>query len=535
MSNRLAAFIIFVLSLSLYLPSIHNRFAYDDFVIIEVNERVHDLAHIDEILTGTYWADDGLGLYRPIASLSYAVDWTLSHGRPGWFHFVNSLWNAFTCVVLFLLLVAFVPQAAALAATLIYAAHPVHVEAVANVVGRAEVMAAFFTLCAMLIWQRSDPEQPLPRRRLAGVAALYVLALGSKENAIMLPALLALVDVARGVLRPDNITAWFRRHRAPVIVLGLLAAVYMVIRQMIVGSIGPELVDPTLDVANTTFTRINTAMQAWPIVARLLFYPRLLLSDYGPRITMPMPAPTLQSMLGLAMFLALALGGLLAWERGRARLAFVLLFMPVSLLPVSNIILPIGVLVSERGLYLASVALAAAIAFLADHYRERRHVRSILATSTIAVLALFSARTLIRIPEWKTTTSIFDALRRDRPDNFRGQWHLSRVAVDRKENQLALQRFQHTLEIWPYRERVTVEAAVFAAHAGALTFARDVSTFAMQRWPENMDLVRVHAGVALDLADTATARTTIEHGLRVEPADTILLKMRAAIMPRTQK
>src|SRR5690606_33267473 len=106
--------------------------------VIQLDTRIHSLANAPSFFVSGYWADADLALYRPLTTLSFAVDWAISGGSPAWFLFVNAAWNAAACVLAFLLLHRFAGMAPAFLAALLFAAHPVHVEAVANVVGRAE-------------------------------------------------------------------------------------------------------------------------------------------------------------------------------------------------------------------------------------------------------------------------------------------------------------------------------------------------------------------------------------------------------------
>ena len=528
MRPRLAASIVVLVAVVVWLPSVRNGFAYDDHVVIRLNDRLHDLSRAHLIFAQSYWPDASLGLYRPIASLSYAVDWAISGGQPLWFHIMNVVWNAAASLLVFALLLAFVPATAALIGALIFAVHPVHVEAVANIVGRAELMAAAFSIAALLLWLDARTAT-LSARRITAVAACYALSMMSKESAVMLPALIALADAARGTLRPDNLLAWLRTHARSFIVLAATGVAFIVARTLVLQELGPQRVDPTLDVASAFDDRVRTALQAWPHIIRLLVYPRTLLSDYGPRIIMPALSLNLLSLIGGVILVTLVAGGIWAWLRGRGRIAFVLLFLPVALLPVSNLIIPIGVLVAERALYLPSLAAAAAAAFAAAHFAADRRTRAATLAVALVVVALFTARTIDRIPTWRSTQTVFDALIRDRPDSFRANWHAARAAANRNDTAAALQHYANTLNLWPYRHNVVIEAASYAANNGDLPFARTITDFALQRWPEDVDALRLRAAIALDLADTTTARQLVQRGLSRAPGDTVLLRMRAAI------
>jgi tetratricopeptide (TPR) repeat protein len=529
--SRANAFaLVFVAALALYLPALDNGFAYDDVAIIQLDQRVHSLAGIPALFTQGYWAEAELALYRPVTTMSFAVDWTISGGNSAWFLFANALWHAIACVLVFMLLMRFAALPAALAGALLFAVHPVHVEAVANVVGRAEMIAAVFVLAAMLLWPAADAARPA--RRLAMVGVLFMLALLTKESAIMLPALLVLFDAGRGELTPAGMRDWWQRRAAGVLMLGCITLAYLGVRALVLGGIAPTRVDAALEVTSGA-DRLLTALQAWPVYLRLLVFPRVLLADYGPRILMPAGGLTPAVVAGGLIIVVLVLGGSAMWLRGRGTAALALLWFPLALLPVSNLIIPIGIIVAERTLYLPSLAIAVAVSILAGRLARASMLRAVAGTGLIAlVIALFAARTLIRIPDWRSTDSIFAALLRDRPDSFRAHWHHARLDAVAGRHQAALERYVHALDLWPYRPRLVIETTRAAARAGNMTYARDVARYAFGRWPDNVDAAHLYSATTVDLGDTIAARSIVAEALQRFPGDSLLIRMQNAVSNR---
>ena len=510
---------VFVAALLLYLPALGNEFAYDDVPIVQGDPRVHSLDHIDEIFGRGYWADAEQALYRPITTLSFAVDWAISGGDAAWFLFMNAVWNAAAAVLVFLLLAHFAPIAAALAGALLFAAHPVHVEAVANTVGRAEPIAAVFMLAAILAWPRPGGQHI----RTALTAVLFAAALLTKESAIMLPALLVLVDAARGDLVRHEFRHWLRARALPFALLAAVAVAYLGIRAAVLGGITPARLDAALEVT-TGGGRLLTALQAWPHYMRLLLVPVVLLADYGPRIIMPAEGVTPRALAGAAIIAMLVIGGVVSWWRGHGGWALALLWFPVAILPVSNLLIPIGIIVAERTLYLPSLALAIAVALALPAIAHRVGAR-VPAIALAVVIALFAVRTVIRIPEWRTTNTIFAALLRDRPDSFRAHWHHARLDAAAGNHEAALRKYVQALELWPFRERLVLEAVRAAIRAQNPVYARDLAAYAEVHWPRNPDAARLHAAITLDMGDTTAARGVIVNARRRFPEDTILKQM----------
>src|SRR5438093_10786814 len=127
-----------------YLPALWNGFAMDDLYIIVWNPLVHSVQGVWRAFGGPYWPPDlGGQMYRPLPLATFAVDWTIAHGHPVWFHAMNLLWHAGVAVIVFLVAFRFPsPEGGgdqgmrtALAAGLVFAVHSVPVEAGANVIG----------------------------------------------------------------------------------------------------------------------------------------------------------------------------------------------------------------------------------------------------------------------------------------------------------------------------------------------------------------------------------------------------------------
>lgn len=540
-----AAVLIFLLSVAVYASSLFNYFAYDDVAVIRDDVRVHSMANMPQIFATSYWNNQAQALYRPLVTASFAADWAVASNHPGWFHFINVLWNAITCVLILLVLAELFPLPAALAGALIFAVHPVHVEAVANVVGRAEMMAAAFGMGAALLWLRSGRDEIERSTMFFTIPALFFLALLCKESAIMLPPLLVLLDLAHGRLHKGNAAQWLKTRFLSFAALAIAGIVYIILRASVLHTFGPSNLDAALEVAPRGLPRVFTALQVWPAYLRLFVFPRVLLADYGPRIFLPLFSVTPGVVAGFAILFTCIIGGCVAAARGYGRTALALLWAPIAMLPVSNLLFPIGILVAERTLYLPIFALSVAASSVVEYagstrgceqmqkctqaYATKFDATALVWTVILVICAAFTARTELRIPEWKSTQSIFRALLKSRPDSFRAHWHLARKAADAKNPTSALMSYSKSMQLWPYRTRLLKEAGDYAVQHGELPFARQVAEQGVRAWPRDPDFRRSLAGIALDLGDTATAVKQIDEGLRLLPRDSILRAMQTAV------
>ncbi|HEY2587746.1 MAG TPA: hypothetical protein VGI81_18510 [Tepidisphaeraceae bacterium] len=218
-------------ALIVYACTLRGTFIYDDVWVAQTDPRV---AHPS--LWGQYWTKPYMGLapdklYRPLNSLSFAVQrvWT---GERAWpFHLVNWLLHAAVAAAVAELGRRLAGVRVAWVAGLLFAAHPVHVEAVAGLVGRAELLCALATLlglCAFL-------GKPLSARRIVSIALCCAVAMFSKEQGMLFaPLILALVPLRRS--RPELAAAPVRQAGLWLTVtLCYMLAGYLLLRESLIG------------------------------------------------------------------------------------------------------------------------------------------------------------------------------------------------------------------------------------------------------------------------------------------------------------
>src|SRR5207247_2564888 len=252
-----------------YLGALWNEFVWDDQVIVLGNPLVQTWAGLATAFASPYWPPFVGGyLYRPLTLLTYVLDWHI--GGAAWFHVVNLSWHAGVSALVAVLARRWAGDAAALVAGMLFAVHPVHVEAVANVVGRAELMAAAGYAAALLCAIRAERKPAY----LAGVAAGAAFAIASKEVAVTLPAAVFLVYVAR---RAYLRTAWKAVVAATVpIAAYFIVHVFVGIRTFYAGGLAVGL--EHVGFLARSWTMVRLSLQWW----RLFLFPAHLSADYSP-------------------------------------------------------------------------------------------------------------------------------------------------------------------------------------------------------------------------------------------------------------
>jgi hypothetical protein len=194
--RRLAAPIVALLAIASSIAGLGNEFTYDDRYIIQLNAAVHHLSGWSRLFHSSYWPKDwGGDGYRPLTILAFKLEWALGGGHPAVFHATNIALYATVSILVFALARRVLPLWAAWLSAALFAVHPVHVEAVANVVGQSELIVATSILTATLLYLRERARASLRSSIVVAIVSLYAVACFSKEHGIVLPAVLAACEV----------------------------------------------------------------------------------------------------------------------------------------------------------------------------------------------------------------------------------------------------------------------------------------------------------------------------------------------------
>jgi hypothetical protein len=454
-----ATLAVALLALVVYLPSLGNGFAFDDEGDILENPTLVDASGPIDVALSPYRGQvpPQRSPYRPVTSLSLWANWAPGGDGPAAFHAVNVLLHvAASALVVLLLLTLGCAPAGALVGGALFAVHPVHVEAVANIVGRADVLATIFCLVGALAWL--SPRLG-PWARAAGVAVAYALALGSKEIAVVLPGLLLLLSWARPAGR--RLVGEVAVLAPTVVVLGA----YLLVRLSALGLLVQRDTAPYL--ANLpTGERLPTAVANLAVLGRLLVAPADLAADYGPDVIQVAGFTSARFWLGA---LAAGLCVALAWRlRRRERLGTIALaWIGLSILVVSNLPFPIGVWVAERTLYLATVGVAigaAALVGVVQAHAANALRGGLAAAALVGVLGAW--KTVDRIPSWRDTEAVFRTLAEEHPESFRGQWWLARRLTDVGDYEAGLRWFELATATSPNDLRLKLDHARTLLMAG---------------------------------------------------------------------
>lgn len=355
-------------------------------------------------------------MYRPVTLISFLWNYAvLGNGESGaGYHFANFLLHAINVLLVYeLALLLFRRRQPAFFAAALWAVHPIHTECVANVAGRADLLAAMAVLAGLLLYTRMNA-WTVGRRWLAATGLFAIATLGefSKENAAVLLGLLLLWDLSFGI------GPWREGLRRRIPAYSAATAALLLLWWMRLRIFSP-LPWPELPyVANPLigagfWTARLTAFKVIGLDLWLLAFPIGLSSD---RSFNQIPlAGALDVAAWAALLLVSVLLAVAIARRRRDPLIFwVAGFAGLTLLPTSNLLFPIGTIMAERFLYLPCIAFVAALVALADRCCPPVAARVALAL----LLAFWTGRTLLRNPAWDNNLTLARADVETAPASF---------------------------------------------------------------------------------------------------------------------
>ena len=451
-----------------YSNALSNGFTYDDIPAIVENPAFVGFPDLLRIWLTPYWPGpdaQALGLFRPLTTTLFALEWWAGSGTPLVFHFTNLLLHALASVFVYRLLRQCMEWRSSTAAALLFAVHPVHVEAVANSVGQAELLSACLVLIAVISYSaRPQDAEVGPWHRLL-LGSLFLGGVLCKENAIVLPLLFFATDAAQGRIRRNG-------YLGSVAKLGILlvgvTSVYLALRSMVLGGSLSGDVAFNLPFLRNPQTRFFTALGLWPEYARLLLFPRHLSAMYDPGTIVPVTVLSPKAAMGGVLLLFLV--GSIVLRRAWPYLGFGSAWFLASILPVSNLLFPIGTLLAERTLYLPSVGLAIWVGFGLQWVLVKkswtRVFRRVLVAGFSAILLIMGGWTFVRNPVWADNRTLFSTTLRDHPENFRAHWYQAEHLAEIGDTAESLPHWERAYAIFPSHPGFLTDYARFLLEAG---------------------------------------------------------------------
>ncbi len=434
--------------------SLPNRYAYDDVYVIQKDARMHTLTHWWTHFQQSYWSRQwGGDGYRPLTNLGFAVEWVVGHGSPLIFHVLNVLLYMVLCVVVLWVLTGVLPRAPAWIAAALFAVHPVHVEAVGNIVGQSELTTALLLTAAMGLYIYGRERGPLSIKRQLTIALMYAGAMLFKENGIVL---VALVVVAEATVVHDPRPLKTRLVEMRPFVLGLTAVAmgYLWARDAVLSGrlTGFRPYPAFQGLRLSTPDRILTMIGLAPQWGRLFFWPAHLTTEYSPPYAPIAQGVSITQLPGLLLIVG-AIGLFFALRRKVPAASFGLGWVIVAISPVSNLVLPAGFLIAERTLLFPSIGAMMFLGALIPPVYEWLAAHRLQLAGVAAVALLLAAggwRSAQRQKVWFDDDVLFRHGVKDSPDSYRSHFMLGAWYMQNKRYSDGEKEYEKGMRLFPY-------------------------------------------------------------------------------------
>jgi tetratricopeptide (TPR) repeat protein len=549
--------------LAAYSNSFRAELVFDSATVIARDARIQAASseNIRRVFQEGYWAVmPSSGLYRPLTTLSYLLNYTLlgdGPRAPG-YHWINFALHGVNILLVYALgVLVFGDEGLALALAAIWGLHPLLTDSVTNIVGRADLLAALGVLGGLLCHARATHARG--RRKLgwlAGLAAAQAVGIFSKENAVVLPGVMLLWD-----LTWRERATW--RQRAPAYAsVALPLTVFFLLRSQLHVHMTIPFNDNPL-VGAGFWTARMTAVKVIGKYIGLFIWPAGLSADYSYNCVPAFAWPPASWEDGKALLaLAASLGMvLLAIRAGRTwKLLFLFeVFFFITLAPTSNLMLFVGSIMAERFVYVPSIGLAgclvAGTAWIGRRLTLKRSTALPAATVAICLGCIaLGARTYARNFDWHDESSLWSSVVLACPENARAHINLGYIlsAIPGRATD-TIAEYETAVRIEPglaeahydlgtallrmpgrmpdavaeYQAALRIEPRMAEAHYGlgtALAQMPGRMEDAVAEWRATLEIQTQHAGAHNNLGNAFTAMgrmaeaiTEYQAALRIQP------------------
>ena len=496
--DLILAVVLCLVSFVTYSPTFDAEFVWDDRAAIVGNKDVVTNSSWKEIFKHDFWGGniasrDSHKSYRPFCVFTFRLNYQWYGLEAGGYHFWNVILHACTCVLFYVFSRTLWSQNPAALSSMLFAVHPVHTEAVAGLVGRADIVACFFMIASIIVYSKSvegadKPDQDIVMSWIYVFCAVVttVIAALFKEIGATAFCLMVAYEVFF-VIRPYPRFSYPNRGSLLRIAVVCIATFFFLKARLSLHANHNlrvwRIMENHIPLANSTLTRTLTTIKSHGRYTRLLIWPSNLSYDHGFSAT-----PWIESLWdpswleGFFAYIFVILCGIYALYAENRVLQLSLAMLIVPFLPASNIFFYVGTVLAERLLYVPSMGyciyagyvlylplaseneVLCAIDVNEGKRRNDRIARSVKSMSpkkifrysyTLVLIVGFTSmayHTYIRNFDWKTEESIYESGYREEPDSVKILNNLAQVLLrdgNKTKAKRAEQILQRSLEINP--------------------------------------------------------------------------------------
>jgi len=368
-----------------------NEFVYDDSAFVKNNPHITKFSFIPKYFTNvkTYQStgiEGKVKIYRPLVTVSYAVDYAVWKLNPFGYHLVNNMLHLICGFLVFLFFYQWSgSRKISLITSILFISHPAQIEAVSWISGRGNMLYSIFALASLLFYLKCQINNTI---NLIIPLILFAISLFCKEMGINVIFISALIYLYAKKETSEVSMRKFIKFFSSMIIIGIF---YFVIRYSVLSAI-----------AQTTYIGGSITATIFTMIKVLCLY--LLLFLFPVNLNVIPDVSVITSFFSAELLISIAfftLFFIIVIINRKNQVSFGLLWGVLGLLPVMNII-PIQALMAERFLYLSNAGFCFTVAVIIIKIAKNKTI--FIVTSTICI---FSALSIVRNSDWQNNFSLW--------------------------------------------------------------------------------------------------------------------------------
>ncbi|MFC1657926.1 tetratricopeptide repeat protein [Candidatus Omnitrophota bacterium] len=426
----ISVILITILGFAVYANSLNSKFLWDDQYLVEENTYIRSWSNIPKLFTQDIAAGAGeqFNFYRPFQTLTYMIDYSIWKLDVRGYHLSNILFHILASLSIFWLVnLLFNDKFLSLLTSIFFVVHPVHTEAISYISGRSDPLSVLFLLLCIIFYIKY---LNLGRGSwLIFTILSYILAVLSRENSLILPALLLLYHYS------------FRKKIkiTPFLSILTITLIYIILRFTALRALLSQI-----DAPYTLVQRIPGFFVAIATYSRLLLMPVNLHMEYVGRLfglTHP------KVIIGIIILFSL-LTYMFRAKNNRRLEFFCISWFLLTLLPVSNLY-PINAYMAEHWLYLPSVGWFILMAKGLSYFYRNKQWRILALILLIGIVVICSLLTIKQNLYWGEPLVLYERTLKYAPDSVRAHYNLGVIYEAINKEQEAVDLYKKAIEINP--------------------------------------------------------------------------------------
>ncbi|MDX9703681.1 MAG: tetratricopeptide repeat protein [Candidatus Auribacterota bacterium] len=430
LKSYFAVALILFLGVIAYGNSLANKFAFDDYSVIEENELIGSMSNFSKLFSREYFSFSGEKSYRPLVTLTYMLDAAVWGKNAAGYHLTNLVMHLLSALVLFFLAVRIVKsKTAAFAASLIFVCHPLTTESVCSITFREDILCALFLWVALycyIHYRQTD------RPALTGLLlASYLFSLLSKEMGLAFIPIVIIFEIFNRK-RPESLSVFVACAASIMVITGF----FLLLRFNWMKNPDDFYTAPAFSV----ITLIKTLLLYWklyilPVELNVVYYTAFMFYYW------------VQWVLLLIVAVLTVAGFIIMRPAERIQALFLLLLSLVAFVPTLNIY-PIRHPIAERYAYLP--AFGVMMVFGLAVVSIMRHVnRRWVFAGLIVCTAIFTGRTMARNAVWENNFTLWFETTARNPWAVEAHYSLGHAYQVRKDLPSAMTEYRRALKLDP--------------------------------------------------------------------------------------